>query len=310
MNKRRWLRIALAAGAALLSFFDAKATPRAERLTIVDPVSGPVEIGVWTPEGDEAKRPLIVISHGSGGDYLSHSDTAQALAGAGFVVAALTHSGDNWRDQSLVAAIWHRPRQLRLLVDYMTGEWPARSRIDADRIGAFGFSAGGFTVLVAAGGTPDLGRIRDHCTAHPGFFDCRIASAARPLLPLLSRIVWTHDSRIRALVVAAPALGYTFGREGLAAVRAPVQLWSGDSDEILPHSFYAEPVRDELPGRVEYRLVAGAGHFDFLAPCSAAAARARPHLCTSGPGFDRVAFHDSLNRDAVRFFQESLARRE
>jgi len=310
MSGRRWIRIALAVGAALASLFDAKAATRPERLTIADPVAGAVEIGVWTPEGEEAGRPLVVISHGSGGDYLSHSDTAQALAGAGFVVAALTHSGDNWRDRSLVAAIWQRPRQLRLLVDYMTGTWPGRARIDAAKIGAFGFSAGGFTVLVAGGGRPDLGRVRDHCSAHPDFFDCRIASAAAPFLPLLPRVDWAHDSRIRALVVAAPALGYTFGQEGLAAVRAPVQLWSGDSDEILPHRFYAEPVREALAGRVDYRLVPGAGHFDFLAPCTTEAAVARPQLCTSLPGFDRSAFHDVLNGAVIAFFRDRLVRRD
>ena len=31
--------------------------------------------------------------------------------------------------------------------------------------------------------------------------------------------------RIRAVVSAAPALGYAFGKEGLAKVRQPLQLW-------------------------------------------------------------------------------------
>jgi predicted dienelactone hydrolase len=42
----------------------------------------------------------VVISHGNGGDDLTHIDTAMALANAGYVVAALTHTGDNPRDQS------------------------------------------------------------------------------------------------------------------------------------------------------------------------------------------------------------------
>lgn len=44
--------------------------------------------------------PLVVISHGNGGSSLGHHDTAAALAQAGFVVAAVTHTGDNHADQS------------------------------------------------------------------------------------------------------------------------------------------------------------------------------------------------------------------
>ena len=46
------------------------------------------------------KLPLIVISHGRRGWFGTHHDTAAALADAGFVVAALNHPGDTWRDTS------------------------------------------------------------------------------------------------------------------------------------------------------------------------------------------------------------------
>jgi predicted dienelactone hydrolase len=37
---------------------------------------------------DGTKLPLIVVSHGRTGSFMGHRDTAQALADAGFVVAA------------------------------------------------------------------------------------------------------------------------------------------------------------------------------------------------------------------------------
>jgi predicted dienelactone hydrolase len=46
------------------------------------------------------KLPLMVISHGRTGSFLDHRDTAQALADAGFVVAAISHPGDNAQDSS------------------------------------------------------------------------------------------------------------------------------------------------------------------------------------------------------------------
>jgi hypothetical protein len=55
------------------------------------------------------------------------------------------------------------------LTDYMLGAWRDHGRLDANRVGAFGFSAGGLTVLVAAGGEPDFRTLPDHCKAHPAF---------------------------------------------------------------------------------------------------------------------------------------------
>jgi predicted dienelactone hydrolase len=38
----------------------------------------------------------------------------------------------------------------------MLGEWPDAARIDAERIGLYGFSFGGYTGLAVIGGNPDL----------------------------------------------------------------------------------------------------------------------------------------------------------
>lgn len=262
----------------------------------------PVEIGVWSPSTPSATpRPLVVISHGNGGDFRGHEDTARALAAAGFVVAALTHTGDNWRDQSGATDVARRPRQLSLLIETMV----AGGGIDPDRVGAFGFSAGGFTVLTAAGGEPDLGRVADHCRAHPDFYDCRlIASVGLPATA--APVAWTHNPRIRAVVAAAPALGFTFAPDGLKAVTGPVQLWQAEDDQVLPSPAYIEPVREALPTPPEFHFVPGAGHFDFLPPCRPEVRASAPMICVSAPDFDRAAFHDRLNAEVVRFFRRTL----
>lgn len=267
-----------------------------------------VEIGIWTPSDAAAAdpRPLVVISHGNGGDFRGHEDTARALAAAGFVVASLTHTGDNWRDQSRATDVALRPRQLHRLIDFMVSEWSGRAGVDADRIGAFGFSAGGFTVLTAAGGEPDLARVADHCRANPGFYDCRLIAAHLVDRETAGRAPWTHDPRIRSIVVAAPALGFTFAPDGLSAVTQPVQLWQAQRDQILPSPFYVEPVRDALPRPPEFHSVQGAGHFDFLPPCSPQLAQNAPVICAPTPDFDRLAFHEIFNREVVRFFRQTL----
>jgi predicted dienelactone hydrolase len=116
-----------------------------------------------------------------------------------------------------------------------------------------------------------------------------------------------RDPRIKALVVAAPALGFTFDHAGLSGVTIPVQLWRADDDRILPAPFYADAVRAALPRVPEFHPVPNAGYFDFLAPCTDPAAR--PELCESVPGFDRAAFHTAFNAQVVRFLAAALADR-
>lgn len=281
------------------------------------------EVGVWYPTSGtpvhqrlglytqnvvadarvpEGKHPLVVISHGTGGDFAGHVDTAVALAQAGFIVAALTHPGDNWRDNSRATQIEGRPAALSAIISYMLQAWPGHAAIDPDRIGAFGFSAGGFTVIAAAGGKPDMTRFADHCARHPAFYVCTLLKSQ----PRTLTSAWPPmmDPRIKAIVVAAPAIGFTFDRAGLAGVRIPVQLWRADDDRILPAPFYADAVRAALPNQPEFHAVPGAGHFDFLAPC--ADPTTMPQICASAPGFDRKAFHARFDAEVVRFLMEKL----
>ena len=250
--------------------------------------------------------PLVVISHGNGGSYAGHFDTALALAQAGFVVAALTHPGDNWHDQSRATDVAARPRALSGLISYMLDRWPGHATIDPRRVGAFGFSSGGFTVLAAAGGVPDLHRIAQHCAEHPAFYDCAMMAAHKDAIVSASAPQWVADRRIAALVVAAPALGFTFGRGSLARLTMPIQLWRAADDHVLPQPFYADAVAKDLPTPPDYHIVPGADHFDFLAPCSAALATQVPAICRSAAGFDRTAFHAQFDTAVVAFFARTL----
>lgn len=236
----------------------------------------------------------------------NHADTARALAEKGFVVAALKHPGDNWRDLSRQGRIWERPGQFVRVLNYLLDDWPGRTSLDPDRVGAFGFSAGGFTVLAAAGGEPRLALTGPHCQAHPDYFDCRLIARTAAGSSAPANLSWPHAPQIKALVVAAPALGFTFQNDGLAGVRQPVQLWRAENDQLLPDPDYAEAVRRALPNAPEFHVVANAGHFDFLATCPAALAQRVPEICESAPGFDRAAFHADFNREVVGFFRRAL----
>jgi predicted dienelactone hydrolase len=247
-------------------------------------------------------HPLIVISHGTGGANTDHWDTARALAGAGFVVAALTHTGDTQGDRSRSLRITERPGQLTPVIDYMTRQWRGHDAVDAGKVGAFGFSSGGFTVLGAIGGEPDLAGFARHCAEHPHFYDCQVQRTTGAAAPATPQPV-VHDPRIKAAVVAAPALGFTFAPTGLGRVTIPVQLWRAEWDTVLPQPYYAEVVHRLLP-KAEYHVVPGADHFDFMAPCADALAKVAPQICPQT--IDRAAFHKSFNAEVVRFFRANL----
>jgi predicted dienelactone hydrolase len=297
---------ALAAASGLAAASPAFAASRFETLHILDPKGGEIEIGVWSPARPANPRaPLVVMSHGNGGFYGGAADTAEALADAGIVAAALTHTGDNFRDQSRATDMANRPRQLTVLTDYMLATWHGSVAIAPGRDGAFGFSSSGFTVLSAAGAEMAEAAVVKHCMdGGDRFYDCRL-TASHSLAPgSLSALA--HDPRLKSIVAAAPALGFAFTDASLKGIRIPVQLWRAEQDQVLPSPFYVEPIRDRLATKVDYHVVPGAGHYDFLPPCAPALATSNPEICTSRPGLDRAAFHRDFNREVVRFFRETL----
>jgi predicted dienelactone hydrolase len=302
-----------------------------EEVKIANGTEPPLTAGIWYPTDAPAAAhalgpftqtvapgasivgqglPLVELSHGGGGSYKDRYDTALALAHAGFVAAAVSHAGDTYKDQSQVLRFWRRSAQLRRLVTYMLHEWPQHGRLDGSRVGALGFSNGGFAVLVAAGGVPDLSRAGPYCQSHPQHDLCRALTqgGVNPwhLGSDAPADAWTPDPRVRAAVIAAPAFGFAFGRAGLKNVRIPIQLWRAADDTHQPNPWYDEAVRLALPQAPEYHVVPGAGHFDFLPPCGPRLASRAPLICSDRLGFDRAAFLTEFNRDIVTFFRRSL----
>jgi predicted dienelactone hydrolase len=305
-----------------------------QQLSVPDAAGRPISVFVWYPSNDPATvqqlggftqtvsvnghvlggvLPLVLISHGTGGGSGSHFDTAVALAQAGFVVAAPTHTGDNYQDQSYAGNrkdLTDRPRQVKLVLDYMLTVWADHNRVDPSRVGMFGFSLGGFTTLVEAGGTPDLSRMLELCTKRPGAPECIFVKQRKgdQLDTVTTKPAWIHDERVKAAVVAAPAASYLFGPGSLKDVTIPIQLWRASNDEQVPDEWNTALVRSELRRPAEEHLVASAGHFVFLPPCSEALAKQAPQICTDSAGFDRAAFHRTFNVAVVEFFTRHLTR--
>lgn len=168
------------------------------------------------------KLPLIIVSHGRGGWFGGHDDVVEALADAGFVVAAINHPGDNGNDSSkrdTMLLFESRPKDMIHLLDFMLNDWKDRAAIDRASIGFFGFSFGGYTGLVLAGAKPDFGRFAHFCTDKTGPCEQLHAGVAPPDPP--------HDARIRAAVIADPP-SVVFTQDNLAAIKIPIQFWRSE----------------------------------------------------------------------------------
>lgn len=251
-----------------------------------------------------SKLPLVVLSHGWSGSYLGHRDIAETLADGGFVVAAINHgdSAMNPRRNGDPSVLIERPVDIRRVIDFMLGAWPDASRLDAERVGFFGFSRGGYTGLVAIGANPVLHKTPELCENN--------ASLACVQAPSGERLALTRDPRIKAAVIADP-LGNFFTSESWGNLKqtVPVQLWSSEhgGDGVTPESVAA--IARELPTIVEFHVVPGARHFDFLLPCPTEIAKSAPDICSDSPGFDRAAFHKEMDAKVLAFFRKNLVMR-
>lgn len=251
----------------------------------------------------DGRHPLVILSHGSGGSAFGHADTAVVLARRGYVVATVHHRGNAFDDDRNAGTerMWrNRPAQLSATLDHVLAAPELADRLDGERIGALGFSAGGYTVLVAAGGVAELGRIAAHCRTPPaGERFCQLGNAETQAR------VEARDPRIRAAVLMAP-VGVPFSKDGLAGVTIPIRLYRAERDEQIAAS-QVDGVRDRLPVPPEYEVVREAGHFAFLMPVPAAIAAEVGPPAWDPPGFDRAAFHERLNAEIADFFDRALA---
>jgi predicted dienelactone hydrolase len=249
------------------------------------------------------KLPLVIISHGRGGWFGQHHDTMEALADAGFIVAAINHPGDSYSDSSQrdKMSLWtSRPLDMVRLLDFMLHDWNDRAVVDPARIGLFGFSLGGYTGLVLVGAHPDFRRLALFCKETDKGENCeRARSGDVPQSP-------QPDPRIGVAVLADIAMTFAFTPEGLSGIQIPLQIWRSELGGNGVSAKGTAFIASQLPGSPEIHTVP-AGHFAFLAPCSPQLAAAIPRICTDEPvGFDRAAFHRDFDASVVGFFRGHL----
>lgn len=281
------------------------------------------------PAARPARMPLLVLSHGTGGSALSMSWLGRALAAQGYLVAGVDHHGNTgaeaaYRLEAFIAW-WDRPRDLSVAIDRLLADPLWGPRIDAQRIGAIGFSLGGYTLLASLGARLDpaaLERFHWSCTDEkkcplpPEIAARHTAAEVSQLLRDDGRLKasiataaqdW-RDPRIRAGLALAPVMGALLSTESLAAIRAPLHLIASEADDQAPPAATARRVAAVVPG-ASVHVLQGHSHYSFLSPCHENGRRLAAAICVDPEGLPREALHHQLRAEALDFFAKALAPR-
>ncbi len=254
--------------------------------------------------------PLLMLSHGNTGTPLALHDLATSLARKGFVVVAVLHPGDNYKDHSRLGTLsnlYGRPMQISAAITATLADRELSPYVHDDQVGVIGYSAGGETALILSGAQPELDRLRRYCQERPEDRDA--CTTKGELIADRDDLVPVADPRVHALLLMAP-LSLMFGRQTLADVHVPVLLYSGDNDKLVFPDKNADALARKLPVEPEFKVIPGAGHFVFMAPCTDEQMGAMPGLCTDAQGVDREDVHRDLIYEAGRFFSKTLQVRQ
>jgi len=155
--------------------------------------------------------------------------------------------------------------------------------------------------LAVAGGNPNFRRAILLCAT--GEIKGACDALARFDIP---QAIHTGDKRIKAAVLADPAMTFLFGADDLEDVKVPIDVWSSELGGAGVTQQSVASVSRKLPSSPVPHVVAHARHWVVLAPCSRGQAGNSPLICDDASEFDRVAFHQMFNAELVKFFGTHL----
>jgi len=264
-------------------------------------------------------RPVILLSHGFGGSARIMGWFGTALARHGYVVIAVDHPGNNGRDPMTVAGAvlsWQRPGDLKTALDAVKSDPALGPHLDLGRLGAAGFSAGGFTTLVEAGARVDFPRFIAFCDAHPDDgvcapqkeFQFSRADAEALLASPAGAAALAHSkddlgiAGVKAAFAMAPAIVQSLDPESLKRIKIPVRIVLGDADKVAPPATNGEVAAAMTPG-AKITVLPHVGHYDFLAECTPAGDAIVPVCPTKVP---RAETHKTAIDEALALFDATL----
>ncbi|MAW78841.1 MAG: peptidase [Parvularcula sp.] len=270
------------------------------------------------------RHPLIVLSHGTGGSAFQMMWLGRRLAEAGYVAAAIDHHGNTAAEDEFdprgFLYVWERPRDISFLISEILADPQFSESLDSQRIGAAGFSLGGYSVTATLGGRIDLERFAAFCASSEADNTCLPQTEYPDVEEDLEALLQSdpsaapekeasaasyRDDRIKAAAVMAPAIVQMFSDESLSEIDAPLLILAGQADEVAPVATNAQRLADAV-SNAEMNIYSDAGHYVFLNACTSRGKRYVP-VCKDASSVDRVAIHEDAAAQIESHFDSVFA---
>lgn len=220
------------------------------------------------------EHPLVVLSHGYGGNWGKQVWLASALAHQGYIVAAVNHPGTTTKDRSppTAAQLWKRPADLSRAIDAVLAQPEQFGAVAKNQIAAIGHSLGGWTVLEIAGARFDPDLFSRECNAHPklggciGYHEMNPAGTPAGKAHLADDL---SDKRVTAIVSLDLGLARGFTDASLAALPVPALVIAGGvpTEDMDPNLESAALVKRLPKASTHYVEIGDATHFSFMSIC-------------------------------------------
>lgn len=229
------------------------------------------EVALASPVPSEGTWPLVVYSHGSGGEGLLAYPYAEHLASHGFVVLAPDHLGNTARDgigggfAPVVRLLVDRPSDVRATLDLAQAGVFEGLDVRSDEALVVGHSFGGYTALAVAGACLDVEAVASACADFGEDGSCDLLGDVEVGQALQQGFA---DPRVVAVIPQAPAFIPELEAGTLAALEPPVMLQTGRRDQSTTQEQQAAPAWAGLDGEQDLWVeLPDGGHYSFVTVC-------------------------------------------
>jgi predicted dienelactone hydrolase len=255
------------------------------------------------------KHPVVLLSHGMGGSYLSLNWLASGLAAKGAIVVAVNHPNGWFKDRQIDKLFnhWTRAQDLSVALDAVLADTRFAGVIDKDRVYATGFSFGGWTALSLGGAIAGTNGSEDYCaSAGERSHNCldlkHFGVDPAKTQPALWRASY-KDARVKAVAAIDPGLTWGMTADDVKDL---------DQSKLLlialgtgPDQHYATDVTARgsnlvaLVPEAHLEVMSPATHFTAMPICKPQGAAILAEekddpVCTDPAGTDRHAVHDKI----------------
>ncbi len=260
-------------------------------------------------------HPVILMSHGSGGNALQASWLATEMANLGYVVIAANHAGTTSRDSfpKRTVMIWERAKDMSALLD-----WAGSNPVDGLTMitktsGVMGFSLGGHSALSVSGFRLSKANFIDYCKRNAGLWDCGWLTDGGVDFSQIDAGLYEAsyaDDRIIATVAIDPALTQAATIDSATNIDHSVLLVNFQPESGVHEGVDASDLAAAFPNS-RYHIVPKSWHFSFLPECSLMGKivigfSSEENICSDSGVRGRAEIHLELIKTITAFLGQSL----